>query len=226
VSRRLEKHLPYFTVLTAFQQSQGCAFCALETESVRRYVQTVLGESVNDPGVRAKLVRSKGYCGRHSAILLQASDCLGTAILCQDQVKLVLDLLKRLETKHRLLPRDELAGWKQREQCPACELQQQDRRRYVEVFVDGLSEKELQAAFEASRGICVPHFLDVWQEAKNGKAREYLAGIQRAKLSALLAELQELCRKFDYRFAHEPRGKEADSWMRAVKILAGEEGVF
>ena len=106
MSRRLEKHLPYFTVLTAFQQSRGCPFCALEIESVRRYMETVLGESVNDPGVRAKLVRSKGYCGRHSAILLQARDCLGTAILCQDQVKLVLDFLNRLEMKRRLLPRD------------------------------------------------------------------------------------------------------------------------
>jgi len=226
VSRHFEKHLPYFTVLEALQQAEGCPFCALEAESVRRYLGTLLGENVNDPGVRTKLVDSKGYCCRHSAILLEMEDSLGTAILCQDQVKLALKLLDGLETKRRLLPRDELAAWKRRERCPACELQQQDRRRYVEVFVGSLSEEELRAAFEASRGLCVPHFVEAWQTTKESHAHEYLIRVQRAKLSDLLGDLQELCRKFDYRFAHEPRGKEAGSWMRAVKMLAGEEGVF
>ena len=226
MSRRVEKHLPYFTVLDALQQEEGCPFCALEDKSVRRYLGTVLGENVNDPGVRAKLVRSKGYCCRHSAILLEMDDSLGTAMLCQDQVKLVLDLLNRLEMKHRLLPRDELAGWKKREQCPACELQRQDRKRHVEAFVAGLGEDELRSAFEAGPGLCMPHFIDAWQATKDSQAHGCLVRVQRAKMSALLADLQELCRKFDYRFSHEPRGKEAGSWTRAVKMLAGAGGVF
>jgi len=92
--------------------------------------------------------------------------------------------------------------------------------------VDGLSEEELRAAFEASGGLCVPHFIDAWQATRDSHAHDYLMRVQRATLSALLADLQELCRKFDYRFAHEPRGKEADSWTRAVRLLAGEPGVF
>ena len=119
-----------------------------------------------------------------------------------------------------------LADWRKREQCPACALQEQDRKRNLEVFVDALSEGELRAAFEANQALCVPHFLETWQTAKDGSAREYLVSVQRAKLTALLAELKELCRKFDYRFAGEGRGKESGSWARAVKLLAGEPGIF
>jgi hypothetical protein len=39
--------------------------------------------------------------------------------------------------------------------------------------------------------------------------------------SALQVELEELIRKFDYRFAHEPMGSEADAWERVVALLAG-----
>jgi len=57
VSRKYEKHLPYFTVLTAFQQSQGCPFCALEDESVRRYLHTLLGEGVKESGSWVRTVK-------------------------------------------------------------------------------------------------------------------------------------------------------------------------
>ena len=66
MKRTPEKHLLYFTVLEAFQKAKGCALCELEAEATRRYLDSLLYESVNDPGVRENLVRAKGYCRRHA----------------------------------------------------------------------------------------------------------------------------------------------------------------
>ena len=37
-----EKHLPYFTVLEAFQKAKGCAMCELEAAATRRYPDSLL----------------------------------------------------------------------------------------------------------------------------------------------------------------------------------------
>jgi hypothetical protein len=42
----------------------------------------------------------------------------------------------------------------------------------------------------------------------------------------LVCDLAAFCRKHDYRFTHEPWGAEADAWLRASALLAGQEGVF
>jgi hypothetical protein len=81
MKRKPEEHLPYFTVLEAFQKAKGRAMCELEADAARRYLDSLLYESVNDPGVRENLIRSKGYCLRHAHLLLGFKDGLGTAIL-------------------------------------------------------------------------------------------------------------------------------------------------
>jgi hypothetical protein len=55
--------------------------CELEAAATRRYLDSLLYESVNDPGVRENLIRSQGYCLRHAHLLLGFKDGLGTAIL-------------------------------------------------------------------------------------------------------------------------------------------------
>ncbi len=41
------------------------------------------------------------------------------------------------------------------------------------------------------------------------------------RLRALLEELEEFLRKLDYRYAHESKGEEQTSWIRAVETFVG-----
>ena len=60
MKERVQKHLPYFSVLEAIQKAKGCFLCELEVEGTRRHLGNILYEFVNDVDGRATLVRSRG----------------------------------------------------------------------------------------------------------------------------------------------------------------------
>lgn len=227
MGRKPEKHMPYYHVLDALKKAPGCPICHLEHEGVRRYLDSLLYESVNDPDVRAGLARSKGYCGRHAHLLLSLGNGLGTAILYRDQVKLFQDFLAGMAQGARLFRRRKAADqWDKHTLCPACRVQMQERDISVSVLVAWLGEEEMRLALEASPGLCVPHFLLVLDAAKAEEIRRFLIAVERKKLTGILRELDEFCRKHDYRFSSEGFGKEGDSWVRALRLMVGRDGVF
>jgi hypothetical protein len=227
MKRKPEKHLPYFTVLEAFQKAKGCAMCEMETASTRRYLDSILYESVNDQGVRANLIRSKGYCLRHATLLLGFKDGLGTAVLYQDQVRLFLDFLAALQgMSAKVLRKCASAGWARHETCPACRLQIEGRQYHTDVLLEGLAQEEMRAAMKAGPGLCVPHFLLTLERTRDSERQQFIIGVQEKRFKELLAELQEFCRKNDYRFRGEGFGKEGDSWIRAARMMAGSPDVF
>jgi len=227
MKRKPEKHLPYFRVLEAFQKAKGCAMCEMETASTRRYLDSILYESVNDPGVRANLIRSKGYCLRHAHLLLGFQDGLGTAILYQDQVRLFLDFLAGLQgMKAKVLRKMGAAQWDRHQTCPACRLQIEGRQYHTDVLLEGLAHEEMRAALEAGPGLCVPHFLLTLERTRDAERQQYLIRLGEKRFRELLGELQEFCRKNDYRFRKEGFGKEGDSWIRAAKMIVGSRDVF
>jgi hypothetical protein len=88
--------------------------------------------------------------------------------------------------------------------------------------VGSLNEPEFRDALEGSAGLCVPHFLSALDRVEDQASRDLLVAIQEAKFTDLRHDLEEFCRKNDYRFRDEGFGKEADSWLRAVRMMAGE----
>jgi hypothetical protein len=44
---------------------------------------------------------------------------------------------------------------------------------------------------------------------------------QQERMQALHDDLREFIRKQDYRFAHEPFGREANAWQRVVAMIVG-----
>jgi hypothetical protein len=227
MKRKTDKHMPYFTVLEALQKAKGCALCELEADGMRRYLDSLLYESVNDPGVRENLIRSKGYCLRHADLLLGFKDGLGTAILYQDQVRLFLGFLSGLQgMKAKVFKKKGAAEWGRHQTCPACRLQIEGRQYHIDVLLEGLAHEEMRAALEASPGLCVPHFLLTLDRTRDAERQRYLIELEEKRFRELLGELQEFCRKNDYRFRKEGFGKEGDSWIRAVKMLTGSRDVF
>jgi len=221
------KHITYYELLDAVRDTKGCPLCRLEACSMRRYFESLLHESVNDPGVRADLARSGGYCHRHAHQLRGHGNGLGIAILYQDQIQFFLEWLAGLETSpSAILRRGVRIRMRQVEGCPACRIQKECRRRYGSVLIEWLCDPEMLSALQAGDGLCVPHFLGLLEMPMDQKAKAILVNMQKEKMMSLCHELMEFQRKHDYRYQHEGSGREFDSWLRAIRTMVGEDGVF
>jgi len=226
MSRKIDKHTSYFEVLETLRKQWGCVLCALERKTVRRYVETLLYERANDPGVRNHLRRSRGFCNRHAALVLSFSHSLSSAILYRDQIHFACDDIEKLAGNGSLFGRKPWTSERTSRVCPACAAQFESRKRWAGILAVGLSETEMRDVFQDSTGLCLPHFHTVLDQLKDPDARAFFIESERRSLDNLLGELDEFIRKQDYRFADEKIGAEGDSWMRAIRMIAGGEGIF
>lgn len=218
----MDRHATFHRVLEAIKEAKECWLCNLEEKATHAYLEAILYEAVNDAKVRAELIRSRGYCHRHAHYLVGLRDSLGVATLYQDQVNLFLKSLDKMDSGSKSKP----GTTGELQPCPACQNQKEARDRYILTFLEGLAESEIKAAFESSPGLCIPHFFIISEAAKETATRQYLQDMERKSLEMLLQELQEFCRKHDYRYSDEPYGKESDSWIRAIKKLTGSKDNF
>ncbi len=222
VNRTHARPMPYYTVLEALQAARGCGLCELEAAKLKHYFEVLFYENVNDGGIRAELVRARGYCRAHADHVLSCRNGLGTAILYQDQVRLALEFLESMEHSpwHRLFS-SRVSDWKNHAECPACRMLSEVRDLYSGIMARWLHDPEMKEAFAGSPGCCVEHALAVADRiARRAVRREFVAA-QREKYTSLLHELEEFVRKQDYRYRNEPAGSEVDSWQRAVRMMAG-----
>ena len=225
--RQPTKHTTYYELLDAVRNAAGCPLCDIEASSVKRYFESLLHESVNDPGVREALTRSRGYCHRHAHYLRSHGNGLGIAILYQDQISLFLCSLDGLETiASKVTPKRMYTRRQRAEGCPACRTQNGCRSRYGSTLIEWIHDQEMRSGLDASRGFCVPHLLALLDMPMDTKARAFLIEMQRARMTSLLRELEEFHRKHDYRFSDEGFGSESDSWSRAIRTMVGEDGGF
>jgi hypothetical protein len=219
------KHTTYYELIDAVRNATGCPLCDIEASRVKRYFESLLHESVNDPGVREALARSRGYCQRHAHYLRCHGNGLGIAILYQDQIRIFLRSLHNLQTVTSKVARKR-TGARRMEACPACRMQNECRKRYGSTLIEWIHDQEMRSALDAGRGLCVPRFLTVLDMPMDSKARTFLIEMQQARMTSLLRELEEFHRKHDYRLSHEGYGSESDSWSRAIRMMVGEHDAF
>src|SRR5215210_7681192 len=116
------KHSTYFELRDAID-APGCVVCRLAARSVRRYLEILSFESVNDYGLRGQLRRSRGFCNLHAWQLLDTvRDPFGAGIIYRDVLNECRRLLERGSPA-------ELAG---DGACLACEARAGSVARYVD----------------------------------------------------------------------------------------------
>ncbi len=235
-----EKHTPYYECVEALREP-GCAICRLRDKAVARYLEAIIYESVNDPRVRERLQASQGFCRQHAWQLRRRGGALGIGIIYRDVVRDALAALENAEYKgtgrlspksvRELLDRERPASattalvseLTATDRCPACTVQAEAERRYVDVLLEYLEDAEVRAGLEEGDGPCIPHLRLSLERLRNeGDFRLLLASCRRG-LSRLLADLDEMIRRHDYRFEGDLGGV-GDAWIKAVAKVAGNEG--
>ncbi|HXH08167.1 MAG TPA: DUF6062 family protein [Alphaproteobacteria bacterium] len=233
-----DKSFTYFALLEAFGKS-GCPVCRLMEEYSRRYLEAVFYEQVNDVGLRRKLREARGFCNWHAWLVKTiASSALGAAIIAKDLITeeiarldalLRKPLAARLYHTIKISPKSLstfLQGWRQKGICPACEIILEHEQHALETILNFLHEAEFARLFESSAALCVIHTRRAAEANGTHPHLQALLEIQRRKYIHLVGELEEFCRKHDYRFSHESWGAESRSWLRAIELLAGKPDVF
>lgn len=239
-----EKHTGFFNLLEAFQKSQECPLCSLESKATLFYLEILLYESVNDPGIRGKLDRSKGFCKHHSYLLSDFGDALGTSILYARQTMLFEQYLAHLKKGS---PSSE--KWAVESACPACICQTEARNNAVSNLIQWRTDNELLTAIKSSFPVCAPHILIILKTIdsllikpgisrkilnfltrKNIRGlddfRKYFIDVQQTKYIELNGELNLFVEKSDYHHIGEIMGTEGDAWIRAVHLMSGKRNIF
>jgi hypothetical protein len=127
--------------LLADGRKAGCPACHGEHRAGWRYLDALLWEFVNDPGVRASLRASRGFCREHSemalAVASEQAASLGMAILYED-------LLGTAETSAADATRSRWRGGLRSKRnprgmhpwlgCPACESAERTAQNYLRIL--------------------------------------------------------------------------------------------
>lgn len=229
--------IPYLDELLSALAQPGCAFCRLLDAHADRLIDAILFEMVNDVKMRDELNAARGLCRRHAPLLVRTGSALGAATMMQGVIKVLLRQVDSGEattgSRLRALLRGEDGGAPAADSlvaalapvapCPVCAYETTYAGHYAETLLrQATPGSAALAAYQASDGLCLPHFGGVVAHAAPGPAPVQLVAAQRAIWSRLNDELEEFLRKNDYRFQKEPFGAERDSWQRAISALSGQ----
>ena len=109
--------------------------------------------------------------------------------------------------------------------CPICERLSELERKYIELLVTFIGEKENTILYGKSRGLCVPHFFKIFSFSNDDHIRNLLLDIQKDHINTLLNELKEFIRKKGPSLRWERTDDEKVAYFRAIEKIAGRDGM-
>jgi hypothetical protein len=230
--RELKDEVGYHDLM-ADAKKAGCPACHGANRAAWRYLDALLWEFVNDPGVRAGLRASRGFCREHSqmalAVASEQAASLGMAILYEDLLgnaeRAAAEATRsRWRGGPRSRRRNARRGLEPAVGCPACESAERTAENYLRILAKAEPGSPPAVAIaRPGHGLCFPHLVMGLVHTRSEHQAEQLLGVFGRGTEELRAELREFIRKQDYRFRDEGlTDGEARAWRRAVHRLVGE----
>jgi len=218
----------------------GCPVCRVSATAVDRYLDSLIYEKVNDPGLRSALRESRGFCQRHAWGLVRHGAALGTAIMMRDVLRTLqrtlaegrfrniplLSLSRVQESLDAEQPRastaEAVAALGPQAACPACAHEASVESGLLASFLENLQGDDgLLPVYHKSSGFCLNHFRQVLSRIGDEEVYTLVVEAQQAIWAKLEGQLSELIRKSDYRYSDEELGEEGVSWLRSLMAVAG-----
>ena len=210
--------------------SDGCPLCAARAGAEQRLVDALIGEAVNDLGVRQRLDRAGGYCPRHTGLLparerARRGGTLGSAILLGAVLDARLGRLRALEDAAGRRLSGRVADVANAPACPLCADVGAASWSAVSVLVARLGDPAWSAAIAAAP-FCLDDLVLLWQAAAGSDrttlgAWQPVAIAQRARLEGSLALAQGYVDHSGHDRQSELTDEERVAVDRLVELLAG-----
>ena len=222
-----EKHAIY-QKLTETLQEPGCPICHTGKAAARKYLDILLFESVNDPGIRKQLESSLGFCYYHSRELLTfPGKRLGAGIIEQHMLKISLRQLQKnpVASRRSLFTKREEKQKSTEAPCPACQQADAAEGRATRELLKHLID-DLDQPLSDAGGLCLGHIRQALATSTDSKIATALIKLHEPLWQEQIDLLDEFIRKHDYRFRHEGiTAAEGAAVPRSIDIITGERPV-
>ena len=163
--RTISRHSTFYDLLDALGKP-GCAVCTIVARTRWRYLDSLAYENVNDPGVRAKLRESFGFCTRHAWYFVDTvRELFGAAIIYRDLLHTTQGLTAGATSANALDPSAP---------CLACQAEWDSAGYAIATLAEAIDEVDLRSAFDRSEGLCGPHLLRAMTVGRPGARQKLL----------------------------------------------------
>ena len=227
----------------AFESGDECPFCYLERQAERSAIRYTLGPGASymEPDVRAVTDR-EGFCGTHLQKMYDYGNSLGSALIMQTYMNILLEEMDRqmndyeLPAKRSLFRKkqdtgaDPVADWARNKGCSCyiCSKLEYNLGRYYATFFALVKDAEFRAKVEASKGFCMRHFAGLMERAKEelpNAQREWFYDavftLMKTNMARVKGDLDWFIEKFDYRNASADWKNSRDAVSRTMQKLQG-----
>lgn len=219
-------------MITWTYASSSCPLCQVERRAEAVHIRWLQIENCRQPATWFHL-RDAAYCPRHAAVVREGTGAELSALfefLTREELaqlrarrdqnrpgRRLRQAWRRLWTRQT---RSRARGAHALPACPACEAGEVAVGAEIHSFLRLLETEEGRKAYRAGAGLCRRHFAQVVEEAPETLAR-WLEQDLEARLLRSLEEYQQYFHLLDYRFRHEPRGREQTAWLRSLLYFWG-----
>jgi hypothetical protein len=234
------KSVTYQQLQTVMAEKSGCPVCHVGHEAGHFYLDNLLWESVNDPGLRTEILASLGFCERHYRQLMNfGGERLGVAII---QKAVMQEAVRHLEGRptparrsfaQRLQDRfrrsesgiNSTDGGVPLDACPTCRHKAEVEERTIEGLLANLVD-DLDATLEQVGGLCWAHLQRTVRLCEDDQSRALLIEMHHRLWSQTVEDLGQFIRKLDHRFRDEVP-TEATRWSveRSIAIITSEDSL-
>lgn len=231
------KSVSYQQLQTVMAEKTGCPVCHVGHEAGHFYLDNLLWESVNDPGLRTEILAALGFCESHYRQLMNfGGERLGVAII---QKAVMQEAVRHLEGRptparpsfvQRL--QDRLRRGRAEENssegsvplgpCPACRHESEVEERVIQGLLTNLTD-DLDAPLQRVGGLCWSHLQRSLRLCEDEQSRALLIEMHHRLWSQMVEDLSQFIRKLDHRFRDEVPS-EATRWSveRSIATITGE----
>lgn len=210
----------YYTELLETFSSDGCAICRLLESSVEKYLENLLHEFTMDPVSRREIRDSFGYCGKHTAQLIEVTEKtnqrLSASIVAED---LANSFLKHCRKALKQAGTRGIDSLKKDTGCPICSYYTKHEKLYISEFVRGTQKKEFLDKYMENSYICMDHLMKVSRLIKDRSILKKVLEPRIAEIESLDIDLNNFIKKFDHKSGEKITDGEAIGWIRFLNII-------
>ena len=194
-----------------------CPVCSLIRQRTLQAMEGFLYESVNDPELRRMILQAHGLCNTHSGLLFSLGDPLAHAVLYGDLLLQAIAELKQSSGCKPSVVTDD---------CLFCRRALCAEQQYETAFMEAYGERVFREGYLAGGMLCVTHLRHILRLKQSARQHETILSDTLALYERLSADLRQVRRKSDYRFAAEPwTASERIAWRRAVAVVNDTAGL-
>lgn len=208
-----------------------CPLCRFRTDDERRFLDSILWESVNDRLFRARLEKGGGFCRAHAAQILEADkrstgSSLGAAILLAAGLRARARELSDMTRGWRRHAARSIADARRTPDCPVC-AQVAAAEGHAASRLATLAAERAWAEALGTAGFCLADLLTVWAAAaasdEGQRAWAPVGAAQLERLREVLARLDGFIDNSSHDRMHLLSDDESRSLREATAILGGGE---